>query len=92
MEEAKQVAVSGYKQVLEDGPDVCNSESDSDHSDHVHSRDAWTRQKEEEGAATAVATRSRTHEGSSESYQETSELHALPLSDYHGNGRRGFNE
>jgi hypothetical protein len=34
MEEAKQVAVAGYKQVLEDGPETCNSESDSDHSDH----------------------------------------------------------
>jgi hypothetical protein len=34
MEQAKQVAVSGYRQVLQNGPDVCNSESDSDHSDH----------------------------------------------------------
>jgi hypothetical protein len=34
VEEGKQVAVSGYKQVLEDGPDVCNSESDSENSDH----------------------------------------------------------
>jgi hypothetical protein len=34
MEEAKQVVVSWYKQVLENGPDVCNWESDSDHSDH----------------------------------------------------------
>jgi hypothetical protein len=34
MEQGKQAAVGGHRQVLEDGPDVCNSESDSDHSDH----------------------------------------------------------
>jgi hypothetical protein len=38
MEEAKQIAVSGYKQVLENGPDVCNSESDSENSDHGNER------------------------------------------------------
>jgi hypothetical protein len=34
MEDATRIAVSGYKQVLEDGPEVCDSESDSDNSDH----------------------------------------------------------
>jgi hypothetical protein len=34
MEQAKQVAAEGYKQALEDGSATCNSESDSDHSDH----------------------------------------------------------
>jgi hypothetical protein len=31
---AKRIAVVGYRQVLEDGPDMCDSESDSDHSDN----------------------------------------------------------
>jgi hypothetical protein len=34
MEDAPQIAVAGYRQVLEDGPDVCDSESDSENSDH----------------------------------------------------------
>jgi hypothetical protein len=34
MEDAKQVAVGGYKQVLEYGPDKCSSERDSENSDH----------------------------------------------------------
>jgi hypothetical protein len=34
MEEARQIAVAGYKQVLEDDPDVCDPESDSENSDH----------------------------------------------------------
>jgi hypothetical protein len=34
MEEARQIAVSGYRQVLEAGSDVCDSESDSENSDH----------------------------------------------------------
>jgi hypothetical protein len=34
MDDARQIAVAGYRQVLEDGPDVCDSESDSEHSDH----------------------------------------------------------
>jgi hypothetical protein len=33
MHMAAQVSVGGRKQVLEDGADVCNSESDSDHED-----------------------------------------------------------
>jgi hypothetical protein len=33
MNMAEQVSVGGRKQVLEDGADVCNSESDSDHKD-----------------------------------------------------------
>jgi hypothetical protein len=34
MEDAKRIAVVGYRKVLEDGPDVCDSQSDSEHSDH----------------------------------------------------------
>jgi hypothetical protein len=34
MEHARQAALAGHSQVLEDGPDACDSESDSDHSDH----------------------------------------------------------
>jgi hypothetical protein len=34
MEDAKRIAVAGYRQVLEDGKDVCNSESDAEYSDH----------------------------------------------------------
>jgi hypothetical protein len=33
MEDVRQIAVAGYKQVLEDGRDVRDSESDSEHSD-----------------------------------------------------------
>jgi hypothetical protein len=33
-EAAPQVAVGGYSRVLENGPDVCDSESDSEHTDH----------------------------------------------------------
>jgi hypothetical protein len=33
MEDAKRIAVAGYWQVLEDGPDVCDSESDAEYSD-----------------------------------------------------------
>jgi hypothetical protein len=34
MEDAKKIAGGGYKRVLENGPDVRNSESDSENSDH----------------------------------------------------------
>jgi hypothetical protein len=34
MEEVKAIAVAGYRPVLEDGPDVCDSESESEYSDH----------------------------------------------------------
>jgi hypothetical protein len=34
MEDAKRIAVAGYRQVLEEGPDVCDSENDADYSDH----------------------------------------------------------
>jgi hypothetical protein len=34
MEDAKRIAVAGYRQVLEDGKDVCNSESHLEYSDH----------------------------------------------------------
>jgi hypothetical protein len=34
MEGGKCIGVAGYRKVLEDGPDVCESESDSEHSDH----------------------------------------------------------
>jgi hypothetical protein len=34
MEDAKRIAVAGYRQVLEDGPDKCDSESDAEYSDH----------------------------------------------------------
>jgi hypothetical protein len=34
MENAKRIAVAGCKQVLEDGPDVCSSESEAKYSDH----------------------------------------------------------
>jgi hypothetical protein len=34
MEGARRVAVAGYRQLLEDGPDTCNSESDAEYSDH----------------------------------------------------------
>jgi hypothetical protein len=39
MEDAKRVAVAGYRQVLEDGPETCNSESDAEYSDHG---EKWT--------------------------------------------------
>jgi hypothetical protein len=34
MPKAEQIAIGSFKQVLENGPDVCNSESDSENSDH----------------------------------------------------------
>jgi hypothetical protein len=34
MEDARLIAVGGYRRVLENGPDVCDSESDSENSDH----------------------------------------------------------
>jgi hypothetical protein len=34
IEDAKRIAVAGYRQVLEDGRDVCDSESDAEYSDH----------------------------------------------------------
>jgi hypothetical protein len=34
MMDAKAIAMAGYNQVFEDGPDVCDSESDSENSDH----------------------------------------------------------
>jgi hypothetical protein len=34
MEDAKRIAVAGYRRVLEDGRDVCNSEGDAEYSDH----------------------------------------------------------
>jgi hypothetical protein len=34
MEDAKAIAVACYEQVLEDGLDVCSSESEADYSDH----------------------------------------------------------
>jgi hypothetical protein len=34
MEDVRQIAVADYKQVQENGPDVCDSESHSEHSDH----------------------------------------------------------
>jgi hypothetical protein len=34
MEDAKRIAVAGYRQVREDGRDVSNSESDTEYSDH----------------------------------------------------------
>jgi hypothetical protein len=34
MEDVRQIAIGGYKQVQENGPDVCDSESDSENSDH----------------------------------------------------------
>jgi hypothetical protein len=34
MEEAKTIAVAGYRRVLKDGPDVCTSESSVEYSDH----------------------------------------------------------
>jgi hypothetical protein len=38
MQEAEQIAVAGYKRVLENGPEKCSSESDSENSDHG---EAW---------------------------------------------------
>jgi hypothetical protein len=34
MEAARRMAVAGFGQVMEDGTDVCGSESDSENSDH----------------------------------------------------------
>jgi hypothetical protein len=34
MDDAKRTPVAGYRQVLEAGPDVCDSESDAEYSDH----------------------------------------------------------
>jgi hypothetical protein len=34
MEDARRIAVAAYHQVLEDGPDMCDSESDAEYSDH----------------------------------------------------------
>jgi hypothetical protein len=34
MEDAKRIAVAGYRQVLEDGRNLCDSESDAEYSDH----------------------------------------------------------
>jgi hypothetical protein len=34
MQDAKRIAIGNYRQVLEDGPDKCDSESDNEYSDH----------------------------------------------------------
>jgi hypothetical protein len=34
MEDAKRIAVSNYRQVLEEGTDVCDNESDAEYNDH----------------------------------------------------------
>jgi hypothetical protein len=34
MEDAKRIAAADYRHVLEDGRDVCDSESDAEYSDH----------------------------------------------------------
>jgi hypothetical protein len=34
MQDAKRIAIGNYRQVLEDGPDTCDSESDNEYSDH----------------------------------------------------------
>jgi hypothetical protein len=34
MDDAKPIAVAGYRQVSEDGKDLCDSESDAEYSDH----------------------------------------------------------
>jgi hypothetical protein len=39
MEDAKRIAVAGYKQVLEDGSDLCDDEPDAEYSDHGEERD-----------------------------------------------------
>jgi hypothetical protein len=39
MSDAKRIAVVGHRSVLEDGPDVCNSESEAKYSDHG---EQWT--------------------------------------------------
>jgi hypothetical protein len=33
-EEAKTIAVSGYRKVLENGPGLCDSESEAEYGDH----------------------------------------------------------
>jgi hypothetical protein len=38
MEDAKGIAVASYKQVLEDCPEFCSSESEAEYSDH---REKW---------------------------------------------------
>jgi hypothetical protein len=38
MEDAKRIAVAGYKQVFEDGPKLCSSESEAEHRDHDENR------------------------------------------------------
>jgi hypothetical protein len=37
MEGAKRIAVAGYRQVLEDGPDMCDSEREAEHTIMVNS-------------------------------------------------------
>jgi hypothetical protein len=34
MEDARQIALGGYRRVLENGPDTCDSKSDSEHGDY----------------------------------------------------------
>jgi hypothetical protein len=34
MQDAKRISIGNYRQVLEDGPDVFDSESDNDYSHH----------------------------------------------------------
>jgi hypothetical protein len=34
MEEGKAIAVAGYCRVLEDGPEICSSESAAEYSEH----------------------------------------------------------
>jgi hypothetical protein len=42
MEDAERIAVAGYRQVLEEGPDKCDSESAAEDSDH------WQKCRDEE--------------------------------------------
>jgi hypothetical protein len=39
MEDAKRIAVAGYRQVLEDGPEFCSSEIEAEYRDHG---EQWT--------------------------------------------------
>jgi hypothetical protein len=34
MKDTKRIAVAGYRQVVEDGPELCSSESEAEYSDH----------------------------------------------------------
>jgi hypothetical protein len=60
MQDASRIAVGSYRQVLEDGPAICDSESDSDQSDDETTQASMVRAQFREQWAQEPAQRQST--------------------------------